>query len=60
MTRISAPRGQSPGDDTNDAMHLAVTHLGSRLRSLPDGETGHRHNWIIHIIEGMRSHPDLE
>lgn len=60
MTRSAHLVGSLPGDDTNDAMHLAVTHLGSRLRSLPDGETGHRHNWIIHIIEGMRSHPDLE
>ena len=30
------------------------------MRSLPDGETGDRHHWIIHIIEGLRDHPDLE
>ena len=33
---------------------------GPRCRRCPDGETGERHNWIIHIIEAMRSHPDLE
>lgn len=30
------------------------------LRTLPDGETGERSNWVVHIIEGLRSHPDLE
>ena len=38
----------------------ALERLGPRLRSLPDGETGDRRNWIIHIIESMRAHPDLE
>lgn len=52
--------GSLPGDDADDAMRLALATLGSTLRSLPDGETGERHNWIIHIIEAMRSHPDLE
>ena len=41
-------------------MSSALGILGSRLRSLPDGETGERRNWIISIIEGLRSHPDLE
>ncbi|MFZ0128235.1 MAG: hypothetical protein WB808_05245 [Candidatus Dormiibacterota bacterium] len=60
MTRAAHLVGSMPGDDADDAMRLAVTHLGPKLRSLPDGETGDRHNWIIHIIEGMRTHPDLE
>jgi hypothetical protein len=30
------------------------------LPLLPDGETGERYHWIIHIIEGLRQHPDLE
>lgn len=60
VTRSAHLVGSLPGDDTDDAMRLAVTHLGSKLRYLPDGETGDRHNWIIHIIEGMRKHPDLE
>ena len=41
-------------------MDQALAVLGRGLRSLPDGETGERHHWIIHIIEGLRSHPDLE
>lgn len=41
-------------------MDLALEHLGGRLHSLPDGETGERRNWIIHIIESLRAHPDLE
>lgn len=41
-------------------MRLAVTALGPHLRSLPDGETGERRNWITSIIEGLRAHPDLE
>jgi hypothetical protein len=60
LTRSAHLVGSLPGDDAGDAMRLAVTHLGTTLRSLPDGETGDRHNWIIHIIESMRNHPDLE
>lgn len=41
-------------------MELALGKLGGRLRSLPDGETGERRNWIIHIVEGLRDHPDIE
>jgi hypothetical protein len=41
-------------------MDQALAVLGWGLRSLPDGETGERHHWIIHIIEGLREHPDLE
>ncbi len=41
-------------------MRLAMTTLGPHLRSLPDGETGVRRNWIISIVESLRTHPDLE
>lgn len=41
-------------------MRLAMATLGPQLRSLPDGETGERRNWIISIIEGLRTHADLE
>ncbi|GAC1658922.1 MAG: hypothetical protein NVS9B1_19970 [Candidatus Dormibacteraceae bacterium] len=27
---------------------------------MSDGETGERKNWIIHIVEAFRAHPDLE
>lgn len=52
--------GSLPGGDADDAMRLALNTLGASLQTLPDGETGERHNWIIHIIEAMRTHPDLE
>jgi hypothetical protein len=41
-------------------MSQALDRLGPLLRSLPDGETGERRNWIISSIEALRSHPDLE
>lgn len=52
--------GSLPGDSAHEAMQTALQVLGSRLRSLPDGETGDRRNWIIHTIESLRDHPDLE
>jgi hypothetical protein len=52
--------GSLPGPDARTAMTTAVEILGPRLRSLPDGETGERRNWVISIIEGLRDHPDLE
>ncbi len=52
--------GSLPGDSAEDAMGLALDRLGPLLRSLPDGETGDRRNWIISIIESFRGHPDLE
>ncbi len=60
MARAAHLVGSLPGDDADDAMRLALASLGPELASLPDGETGDRHNWIIHIIEAMRNHPDLE
>ena len=52
--------GSIPAPDTEEAMRQAATRLGKRLRCLPDGETGARRNWIVHIIESLREHPDLE
>jgi hypothetical protein len=60
VTRAAHLVGSLPGDDADDAMSLALANLGATLQSLPDGETGDRHNWIIHILEAMRMHPDLE
>lgn len=60
MSRAAHLVGSIPADDAGGAMGLALSHLGSRLRCLPDGETGERQNWIIHIINGLRRHPDLE
>ena len=60
MTRSAHLVGSLPGEDTSDAMQLALGKLGGHLRTLPDGETGERHHWIIHIIDALRRHPDLE
>lgn len=51
--------GSLPGDSEAEAMGIALDLLGPHLRSLPDGETGDRRNWIIHIVESLRHHPDL-
>ena len=49
-----------PAGSAQEATTLAIAKRGDRLRSLPDGETGERRNWIIHIIEALRTHPDFE
>ncbi|MDN5861577.1 MAG: hypothetical protein L0H84_23495 [Pseudonocardia sp.] len=52
--------GSMPGADAEEAMSLALEVLGPHLRTLPDGETGERFHWILHIESALRSHPDLE
>ncbi|MBI1376342.1 MAG: hypothetical protein GC157_02500 [Frankiales bacterium] len=52
--------GSLPGDSAREAMTTALEKLGPHVVSLPDGETGPRRNWIIHIIGSLRAHPDLE
>jgi hypothetical protein len=52
--------GSLPCGDAAEAMRVGLERLGLELRTLPDGETGERHHWIVHIIDGLRSHPDLE
>ncbi len=52
--------GSTPFESADEAMQLALTRLDGRLHTLPDGETGERRNWIIHIVESLRRHPDLE
>ncbi|HEX4106916.1 MAG TPA: hypothetical protein VHX88_02205 [Solirubrobacteraceae bacterium] len=52
--------GSIPAPDAQGAMELALGELDVPLRSLPDGETGERYHWIVHIIEAFRRHPDLE
>lgn len=51
--------GSLPGPTPATAMATALDILGPHLRSLPDGETGERRNWILSIVEGLRAHPDL-
>lgn len=52
--------GSLPGPTAAAAMGTALELLGPSLRSLPDGETGERRNWIIPSIEGLRANPSLE
>jgi hypothetical protein len=59
-TREAHLVGSLPGHGPGPAMATALEVLGPHLRSLPDGETGERRNWVISIIEGLRAHPDLE
>lgn len=59
-TRTAHLVGSLPGPDPATAMATALDVLGPFLRTLPDGETGERRNWVISIVEGLRDHPDLE
>lgn len=59
-TREAHLVGSLPGDTASEAMSTALDLLGPHLRSLPDGETGERRNWIISIVDGLGEHPDLE
>lgn len=34
-------------DDAETTMRVAATHLGDRLRRIPDGEVGERFHWIV-------------
>jgi hypothetical protein len=52
--------GSFPASDAHSAMRQLLDAVGDRLPVLPDGETGERHQWIVHIVEGLRRHPDLE
>lgn len=52
--------GSLPGDTAETAMRTALERLGPHLRWLPDGETGPRRDWIVHVIDSFRAHPDLE
>ncbi|MDQ3530200.1 MAG: hypothetical protein M3425_09690 [Actinomycetota bacterium] len=60
MRRSTLLVGSSALDDAEEAMSTALAELGPTLHTLPDGETGSRRNWIIHIVESLRGHPDLE
>lgn len=51
--------GSLPGPEARTAMTMALDIVGPYLRSLPDGETGPRSNWVGSAIEGLREHPDL-
>lgn len=52
--------GSLPGPDARTAMTTALDVLGPYLRSLPDGETGERRDWVESAVDAMASHPDME
>lgn len=60
MSRFAHLVGSIPLGSPEEAMTAALERLGPHLRWLPDGETGERRNWIVHIIDSFREHPDLE
>ncbi len=51
--------GSLPGSTAAEAMSTALGILGPYLRTLPDGETGARRNWITSIVDGLQTHPAL-
>lgn len=52
--------GTVPAEHSGEAFDLFAAKLDGHLpRSIPDGETGDRLDWIERIIEGLKSHPDL-
>lgn len=52
--------GSIPAPDAAKAMSMALDIVGDRLGALPDGETGERYRWIVHIVQALEEHPDLE
>ena len=52
--------GSLPGATPEAAMTTALEILGPYLRTLPDGETGERRNWVVSIINSLQAHPDFE
>lgn len=52
--------GSYPAPTAEEAMRELLVRAGPHLAYLPDGETGERRDWIVHIIAGLRDHPDLE
>ncbi len=52
--------GSTPFDDPDEALDVFYAELGPRLRTVPDGETGERQNWIQGLIDSFRHHPKLE
>lgn len=53
--------GSLPAQSTKDAVSWAGEVLGDTLGPwLPDGETGPRSDWVNRLVEGLRTHVDLE
>jgi hypothetical protein len=52
--------GSTPFADTAEAIDIFADKLGPFLRTVPDGETGSRKNWIQILIQSFFDNPDLE
>lgn len=58
--RLAHLVGSLPAPDARQGMELSLEMLGDHITQISDGETGERFNWVAHVVEGMRDHPDLE
>ncbi|GAA3737160.1 hypothetical protein [Salinactinospora qingdaonensis] len=52
--------GSYPASTVAGAMDTAMRGVGSHLRTLADGEVGKRSDWVVHLVEQLRNHPDVE
>src|SRR5215831_277761 len=52
--------GSVPLKNVEDVFRTCAKILGSRLVSLPDGETGNRLSWLGHQRARLDGHPQLE
>lgn len=52
--------GSVPLADAQTVFSEAAQRIGSRLKRIPDGETGVRDNWVVWQLPKMQAHPDLE
>src|SRR5262245_66133161 len=52
--------GSVPLANAHDVFVAVSAALGSRLRRIPDGETGERSDWIAHLEPIFADHPALE
>lgn len=52
--------GSVPLACAEDVFRTSSTTLGQRLKKIPDGETGHRRNWINFQYAVLAKHPDFE
>ncbi|MBF6300480.1 hypothetical protein IU459_23460 [Nocardia amamiensis] len=52
--------GSVPLADARTVFSEAAGRIGTRLKRIPDGETGVRDNWVVWQLPKMQAHPDLE
>ena len=51
--------GSLPFADAGQAMQESLQRLGETLPYLPDGETGERANYIMHLVDRLARNPAL-